>query len=503
MALNDDLAVVEHQQIQACFDWALSGVPWCALISAQAQGLPLEVDADRFTELVDRHASSVVLLQGGHRIGLPTRFFVLPSAQAEAPEPGGGSAWRSRLRAAFLQIAPRQLERLVVLKQRWRGRRHRWQALHKPASVPSVDPGPPAAFVFGLHWLALGGAEAFAFDCIQLAQATGKPVYVLCEYPSNAFYALPDGVQVLPLYVLPERLRLDLIEALVRAHPGSLVHIHHCPTLYRALPRLRWGLEVSPRVVDSLHIDELEDGGFVRLSSVWGGYLDTTHVISRRLHGLIETKGGLRRDIRLGYLMPSTASKILPKPRLTGSLKQGRLHLCVVSRLVWQKQPFLTLAFVRALLQAALRMGFEDLRFSLVGSGPLSLAVKGLIGRDPTLRRFTTLMPATPDARELFQHADLLVQCSLNEGITLSSYEALARGCLVLSTTVGAQAELIAPPFLLGRDERQVLSAGLRQSIALLQGGSPLEQAIALQATLWSELAQEPQALPLMSTLYG
>ena len=499
--------VVDHQQIQACFDWALAGAPWTVLILPQGVGEPLEVDADGFTDLLDRYASTASLLKGGHRIERPARFFVLPSPQGPLPD-ATALSWRRRLTDGMLRLAPRQLERAVVLKQRcsarWLGRRHRWQALKRPAAAPIAQPGPPpSAFIVGLHWLALGGAEGFAFDCIRLAQATGKPVFVLCEYPSHTFYALPEGVTVLPLYVLPDELRIDLIEALVRAYPGALVHIHHCPTLYRALPRLRWGVAEPPRVIDSLHIDELEDGGFVRLSSVWGAYLDTTHVISRRLQGLIETRGGLHRDIRLGFLMQSNAPQSLPKPRLPQSLDRGRLHLCMVSRLVWQKRPFLTLTFVRRLLRAALRLGVEDLHFSLVGSGPLELAVQAMVRRDPLLRRFTTLTPATPQARELFCEADLLVQCSLNEGITLSSYEALARGCLVLSSSVGAQAELIAPPFLLGRDERQMLSAGLRQTMGLLGSGQQLERAIAEQSRFWSELARAPQALPLMSSLYG
>ena len=500
--------VVDPQQIQACFDWALAGAPWRVLILPQGVGVPLELDADGFTDLLDRYASTAVLLKGGRLLDLPARFFVLPSPQGPLPD-ATALSWRRRLTDGLLRIAPGQLERAVVLKQRWSARRlgrrrHRWQALKRPAAAPIAQLGPPpSAFIVGLHWLALGGAEGFAFDCIRLAQATGKPVFVLCEYPSHTFYDPPEGVTVLPLYVLPDELRIDLIEAVVRAHPGALVHIHHCPTLYRALPRLRWGVAEPPRVIDSLHIDELEDGGFVRLSSVWGAYLDTTHVISRRLQGLIETRGGLHRDIRLGFLMQSSAPQSLPKPRLPQSLDRGRLHLCMVSRLVWQKRPFLTLTFVRRLLRAALRLGVEDLHFSLVGSGPLELAVQAMVRRDPLLRRFTTLTPATPQARELFCEADLLVQCSLNEGITLSSYEALARGCLVLSSSVGAQAELIAPPFLLGRDERQMLSAGLRQTMGLLSSRQQLERAIAEQSRFWSELARAPQALPLMSSLYG
>ena len=502
--------MVDHQQIRACFDWALAGSPWTALLHHHGDGAPQELDADGFTELADRYAATAELLQGGRLPGLKTRFFVLSCNQGSQPG-SSAPAWQSRFKAVLLQATPRQLERLVVLKQRWRsrwlGRRQRWEALQAPIPLPAAEPAAPAAFIFGLHWLALGGAEGFAFDCIQLAQHTGRPVFVLCEYPSESFYSLPDAVQVLPLYVLPDRLRLDLIEALVRAHPGSLVHIHHCLSLYRALPRLRWGLELPPRVIDSLHIDELEDGGFVRISSVWGRYLDTTHVISRRLQGLIETRGGLSREIRLGFLMQARVGEphpaVLPQPRLPDSLARGRLHVCMVSRLVWQKRPFLTLAFVRQVLQGAMGLGLDDLRFNLVGSGPLLAAVRAFIRRDPLLQRYTTLAPAMPQARELFREADLLVQCSLNEGITLSSYEALARGCLVLSSSVGAQAELIASPFLLGAHERQVLTEGVRQTVALLQHGEQLERAIADQGRLWSAMASSPQALPLMTTLYG
>ena len=260
---GNGLVVVDHQQVRACFDWALAGAPWKALLLQQVDGAPQELDADGFAALADRHASTAVLLNGGRSAHRPTRFFILPE-QACAQHNRAANAYRSRLKTALLSAAPRQVERAVVLKQlcraRWFGRRHRWQALHVPTAPLATPLAAPTAFIVGLHWLALGGAEGFALDCIALAHQTGRPVFVLCEYPSDSFYPLPEAVQVLPLYVLPERLRFDLIELLVRAHPGSLVHIHHCPSLYRALPRLRWGLDEQPRVIDSFHINEVEDG---------------------------------------------------------------------------------------------------------------------------------------------------------------------------------------------------------------------------------------------------
>ena len=488
--------------IAATYGWALGGAPWSVLLVPGGPSEPQELDADQFLAWMDRVGPQGRLLSSPASACPGHRYVLVNDPARLSPRPSRSTV----LRHWLLARAPLLAEWLQTLWQRrWLPpARRRWRALQRPTArqCAATQPSGEPALILGMHWLALGGAESFAVECVHLALHTGRPVYVLCEHPSPAFYGLPEAVQVLPLYLLPPALRGDLIVHLAQAHPGSLIHIHHCISVYAALGRLRQEVPAPLQVVDSLHIDELRDGGFVRVSSVWGAYLDCSHVISAHLSRQLLQRGGLQRDLRLGYLLPDAAPAVMPRPRLPASLAAGRLHLCMVSRLVWQKRPILTLRLGLQLMEEARRLGCSQVQLTLVGSGPLWPPVERLV--QAARRRHTVnVQAATPQASELFAEADLLLQCSANEGITLTSFEALARGCLVLSTAVGAQRELIAPPFLLPADPWAVLRRGRRQVGALLADPAALEAAIAAQAQCWQQLAAAPRGRDVVEQLYA
>lgn len=88
----------------------------------------------------------------------------------------------------------------------------------------------------------------------------------------------------------------------------------------------------------------------------------------------------------------------------------------------------------------------SKLEFVFVGSGPekgmLKMTKVELGGRDPRI----TLQPSAvglDQLRDYYAMADIFLLPSVNEGIALVLYEAMAAGLLVMSTDVGGQKELI------------------------------------------------------------
>jgi glycosyltransferase involved in cell wall biosynthesis len=413
----------------------------------------------------------------------------------------------TRLHALLLRHYPLQLEALRwyadQLRRCWR--RDPWDPLPQPTQVSAEFSGwkPSGMLILGMHWLALGGAEAFAIDCLHMALSSGWRVWVITDHGSPSFYTLPVGVQHVPLQGLTQDQRIERILELLRSCPGAVVHNHHCISLYAALSRIRSELDAhSVRLIDSLHIEERLDGGFVRISSVWGHYLDSSHVISARLVGLLR-KHSLTRDIRLGYLLPNQDVSSFPRPNLLTSLEHGRLCLCILSRLVWQKRPFLTCELAKHLLRWGELQGFTQLQLKVIGSGPLQPVLMRHLQRDPVLKCYASYENATPNAREALAGSDLLLQCSANEGITISSFEALERGCLVLSTAVGAQRELLADAFLLPADPLKALLTGFSKAQRLLEDAHWRDQAIHSQSICWNALRSAPRGLDVVRQMYG
>jgi glycosyltransferase involved in cell wall biosynthesis len=94
-----------------------------------------------------------------------------------------------------------------------------------------------------------------------------------------------------------------------------------------------------------------------------------------------------------------------------------------------------------------------DLRFILHGDGELSSWVEDIIaaeGLDADIIRRTSEVPVSKTLGE----AHVLVVSSHNEGLTLTTLEAIAHGVPVVSTDVGAQSDVVPASALVPRFAR-------------------------------------------------
>lgn len=91
---------------------------------------------------------------------------------------------------------------------------------------------------------------------------------------------------------------------------------------------------------------------------------------------------------------------------------------------------------------ARLREQVPDLRFVIVGEGPLRSELEAEIRRrqvEPTVR----LHGGEPDARAVYSAFDLLVQASETEGLPNVILEAAAAGLPIVATSVGGTTEIV------------------------------------------------------------
>jgi glycosyltransferase involved in cell wall biosynthesis len=85
---------------------------------------------------------------------------------------------------------------------------------------------------------------------------------------------------------------------------------------------------------------------------------------------------------------------------------------------------------------------FPQLRFVLVGEGPLRADLEAEIAR-LRLTGVVRLHGAEPDARRLYPAFDMLVQASLTEGLPNAVLEAAAVGLPIVATAVGGTTEIL------------------------------------------------------------
>lgn len=97
---------------------------------------------------------------------------------------------------------------------------------------------------------------------------------------------------------------------------------------------------------------------------------------------------------------------------------------------------------LNTLIEAFARLGRQDVRLVIVGSGPVLADLQSLsrqLGVDPLF------VPATADVGSWLRSMDIFVLPSLSEALSNALMEAMASGCCPVASRVGGNPELVQP----------------------------------------------------------
>lgn len=349
----------------------------------------------------------------------------------------------------------------------WHGRKP--IPLFEPATVANHDfthdtvgeptheiaPGPyiadaRKAVIISMHWLQAGGAERWGMETIRLAEAAGLLPIVLTDRDGQQPWITEDVCDhalVIPL-TMPLQQRLGdepLLRALFEQFDIRAVLIHHCQWMY---DRAWWVKKYAPAVsvVDSLHIVEhVMQGGYPREAIAHDQWIDLHHVISPQLEQwMVHTHGIAAGKVVDAPLIGLTADSQTLRFKERGS--SARFVVAFIGRMARQKRPEAFILTARYLEKK--RPG--AFHFIMHGSGDMDGFVDRLISRYHLEQVIERRSGATPVA-QTYDEADALVVSSINEGITLTTIEAISAGVPVLSANVGSQSTLVSPVGLLPR----------------------------------------------------
>lgn len=353
--------------------------------------------------------------------------------------------------------------------------------------APAAPEGAPRAVLLGLHWFELGGAERWAFETVRLVREAGFLPIVLTNRDSHQPWigrGELDGALLIPFSEPTVESQTPGVEELLRSLLTTFdvrgVVVHHNQWLYDRLPWITRSRPGIP-VVDSTHIVEYRGGGYPRSSAVAADAITTHHVISPSLARWMTQVQGI----------PEDKVVMAPLGGLTVDLKDAQFRersdaepftVAFVGRLARQKAPEVFLAMARRVRAAG-----ADVRFILHGEGELAPWVDDLVGA-ADLAGAVVRRDASVPVSETLAAAHLLVVSSHNEGLTLTTLEAIAHGVPVVSTDVGAQSDIIPASALLPRNVHRAAIEGAKVILALAQD----EQE---RRTLWKQERKAERAL--------
>ena len=323
---------------------------------------------------------------------------------------------------------------------------HPWGEV-TPGRAPK---GSPRAVVVAMHWFQAGGAERWALETVKLVRDAGFiPIVITDRDGHQPWIADPafDDAILLPMTMPVQERPGDspVLRALFEQFDIAGILIHHCQWMYDNA----WWVKThfpQTRIVDSLHIVEYYfHGGFPKESVAHDEWIDLHHVISPQLeHWLINDHQIAPEKVVDAPLVGLTADAKTPSFKERDKTKP--FTVAYIGRMVRQKRPE---AFILA--AKAVNAAYPGkVRFIMQGNGDMDAFSDMMIkryGLEEVIERRALDAPVA----QTYRDADALLISSINEGITLTSIEAISAGVPVLSANVGSQETLIPPKGLCRR----------------------------------------------------
>lgn len=351
---------------------------------------------------------------------------------------------------------------------------------HEDDVIVPADPAPAGAqkaVIIGLHWFELGGAELWAFETVRLVREAGFLPIVLTNRDSHQPWVTRpelDGALLVPFSAPTVESQTPGVEQLLRALLRTFdirgVVIHHNQWLY---DRVAWIAASRPGIpiIDSTHIVEYTGGGYPLSSAIASRSITTHHVISPSLaRWMVDVQ---RVPAERVVMAPLGGLTVKPKDAVFRPRTDGEpFTVAFIGRMARQKAPEVYVAMARRLKRQGL-----SLRFVLHGDGELSSWVDDIISADGMMTDIIRRSSDTPVSKTL-DEAHVLVVSSHNEGLTLTTLEAIAHGVPVISTDVGAQGDIIPESALVPRYAR-IAARRLAEAVA------PLVDDEAAREELW------------------
>lgn len=323
---------------------------------------------------------------------------------------------------------------------------HPWVEV-TPGRAPK---GSPRAVVVAMHWFQAGGAERWALETVKLVRDAGFiPIVITDRDGHQPWIADPafDDAILLPMTMPVQERPGDspVLRALFEQFDIAGILIHHCQWMY---DNAWWVKTHFPQtgIVDSLHIVEYYfHGGFPKESVAHDEWIDLHHVISPQLeHWLINDHQIAPEKVVDAPLVGLTADAKTPSFKERDKTKP--FTVAYIGRMVRQKRPE---AFILA--AKAVNAAYPGkVRFIMQGNGDMDAFSDMMIkryGLEEVIERRALDAPVA----QTYRDADALLISSINEGIALTSIEAISAGVPVLSANVGSQETLIPPKGLCRR----------------------------------------------------
>ncbi len=298
-----------------------------------------------------------------------------------------------------------------------------------------------------IPWMVMGGADKFNLELISRLDKEKFDITIITTEPGINDYRQEfekhSTIYDLTTF-LDQKYWLSFVDYIMSKNNINLIFNTNSEMGYSLLPFLKAKYPNIP-IIDYVHMEEWynRNGGYSRDSSMDDSIIDKTLTCnenSRRV--LIDNFGRKEEEIKTVYIgvnkekfNPDKFDKDTLKEKY--NIPKGKFIISYICRITEQKRPFLLLEIIKEFTKNR-----KDCLFLIVGDGNLLQQVKAKANK-LKINDYILFLGSTDDTGEIYTISDITLNCSIKEGLALTSYESLSMGVPTISSDVGGQKELI------------------------------------------------------------
>ena len=299
-----------------------------------------------------------------------------------------------------------------------------------------------------LPWMITGGADRFVLDLVSNLDKNKFEITILTTEPNKNVLRqqFEENATVYDLTsFLSQKYWLSFINYIIEKNNINLIFNTNSKFGYSILPYLKSKNPNIP-IIDYIHMEEWynRNGGYSRYSTMMTSVIDKTLTCNENSKKILKEYFGRNSEEIETVYIGVDEEKFNPckfnKNELVekyGLQNEKRYILSYICRISEQKRPILLLEIVKKLKEKR-----NDFLVLVVGNGNLLEKMKKKASEMEILENIKFL-GNIEKTEEIYAISDATINCSIKEGLALTSYESLSMGVPVISANVGGQKELI------------------------------------------------------------
>lgn len=326
---------------------------------------------------------------------------------------------------------------------------YNWELIERnKVFVPKFKNNSKINILFIFPWMVMGGADKFNLDLITSLDKEKYSITIVTtqqtEYKwKQKFEQVADSIFELPSF-LDRKDWPAFMEYLIESRNIGIVFNSNSTCGYMLLPYIK-ALFKDIVIIDYIHMEEWynRNGGYSRDSQGVTSVIDKTYFCNKNSERILKEHFNVdskkAETIYIGVDTDAFDPKKFNKEQLKEkyNIPKDKKIINFIARIDYQKRPYLFLEIVSKLVEKN-----KDVYFVVAGDGPLFSEIKKA-AKKKKINKYIKFLGKSDSPSEVYMISDLNLNCSIKEGLALTSYESLSLGIPVVSCDVGGQKELI------------------------------------------------------------